>query len=296
VGSENRDRSAPQRVRELTAGGRDGSPLACTVRGCGLPLSRRGGAVVCPRGHSFDESRSGYLNLLQPNDRRSPHAGDSKTAVEARRRLLASGVFGAVVDAFVQRAAALDLGERPAVVDLGSGSGEALAALASIRPINGIGIDLSTTAVAHAAKQFPALTWVVANADRRLPLLDRSIDLVLSLHARRNPAECSRVLDRRRFLLVAVPAADDLIELRAVVQGEGIARDRTAALLDEHASLFTLVEHSTVRDRQWLDRAALLDLLRGTYRAERASAADRVAALDRLEVTLASELFLFAPR
>jgi 23S rRNA (guanine745-N1)-methyltransferase len=280
----------------MTTGGRDGSPLACTVRGCALPLSRRAGAVVCPRGHSFDQSRRGYLNLLQPNDRRSTRAGDSKTAIEARRRLLTAGVFGAVVDAFVRRAAALDLGERPAVVDLGSGSGEALAALASIRPVSGIGIDLSTTAAAHAANQFPALTWVVANADRRLPLLDRSIDLVLSLHGRRSPAECSRVLDRRRFLLVAIPAADDLIELRTVVLGERVARDRTRALLDEHASLFTLIEHSTVRDRQRLEQAALLDLLCGTYRGERTSAADRLAALDHLEVTLASEMFLFMAR
>jgi 23S rRNA (guanine745-N1)-methyltransferase len=280
----------------MTTGGRERSPLACTVRGCAMPLARRAGAVVCPRGHSFDESRRGYLNLLQPNDRRSPHAGDSKSAVEARQRLLAAGVFGAAVDAFVRRAATLDLGAQPTVVDLGCGSGEALAALASIRPIDGIGIDLSVTAVAHAARQFPALTWVVANADRRLPLLDRSIDLVLSLHARRSPAECWRVLDRQRFLLVAIPAADDLIELRAVVQGEGIARDRTTALLAEHAALFTPLEHFTVRERRSLDRSALLDLLRGTYRAERASAADRVAALDHLEVTLASEMFLLAAR
>ena len=27
---------------------------------------------VCPRGHAFDVARSGYVNLLQPQDRRSP--------------------------------------------------------------------------------------------------------------------------------------------------------------------------------------------------------------------------------
>ena len=51
-----------------------------------------------------------------------------------------------------------------------------------------------------------------------------------------------------------------------------------------------------VRERHRLERQALLDLLRGTYRAERDSVADRVEALDHLEVTLASEIFLFAPR
>jgi 23S rRNA (guanine745-N1)-methyltransferase len=276
--------------------GADRSLLACSVRGCALPLFPQAGGVVCARGHAFDEARSGYLNLLQPNDRRSLRAGDSKAAVEARARLLASGVLRAVVEAFVQHAVWLDLGDRPSVVDLGSGSGDALAELARIRPINGVGIDLSTTAIEHAAKRFPGLTWVVANADRRLPLLDGSVDLVWSLHARRNPAECARVLHRHGFLLVAIPALDDLIELRAVVQGEGMARDRTVALLTEHTPLFTLLEHAAVRKRHRLERPALLDLLRGTYRAERERFADRVEALDHLEVTLASEIFLFAPR
>jgi 23S rRNA (guanine745-N1)-methyltransferase len=274
----------------------DSPPLSCTVRGCALPLARRAGGVACVRGHSFDAARSGYLNLLQPYDRRSPRAGDSPAAVDARARLLASGVLRTIVDAFVQQAAALDLGDRPAVVDLGCGSGDALAAVARARSIDGIGLDLSAAAVDRAAKRFPGLTWVIANADRRLPLLDGAVDLVLSLHARRNPPECARVLHRSGFLLMAIPAPDDLIELRAVVQGEGTARDRTGPLLAEHAALFTLVDRSVVRERHRLERQALLDLLRGTYRAERASAADRVAALEHLEITLASEIFLFAPR
>lgn len=274
----------------------DCSFLACSVRGCGLPLSRRRGGVVCPRGHSFDQARSGYLNLLQPTDRRSPQAGDSRAAVEARARLHAAGIMRAVVDTVVQRAAALDCGAQPSVVDLGSGSGEALAALARGGPIRGVGIDLSTAAAEHAAKRHPALTWVVANADRHLPLLDHSVDLILSLHARRNPAECRRALGRHGVLLVAVPAADDLIELRTLVQGEGLARDRAETLLAEHAALFTVIERGIVRQRHRLERPALLDLLSGTYRAARASVADRVAALDHLEVTLASEIVLFAPR
>ena len=152
----------------------------------------------------------------------------------------------------MRRAARLDLGDAAVVVDLGCGSGDGLAALAGARPINGTGLDLSVAAIEQAAKRFPALAWVVANADRRLPILDGSVDLVLSLHARRNPPECARVLKPSGFLLVAIPAADDLIELRAVVQGEGIARDRTAALLTEHAALFTPLERTPVREQRRL--------------------------------------------
>ncbi len=272
------------------------SCLACSVRDCALPLSRRERAFVCASGHSYDVARSGYVNLLQPQDRRSRVAGDAKAAVDARARLLASGVGRVVLDTFVRTAAALDLGKRAVVVDLGSGAGDALAALSSMRPIGGVGIDLSTAATEHASRRFPALTWVVANADRRLPILDGSADLVLSLHARRNPSECARVLAPSGFLLIAVPAHDDLVELRTVVQGQGLERERADQLLAAHESFFTVVDRSSARERHQLERESLLDLLRATYRGERTSAATRVSALASLEVTLASEFFLLARR
>lgn len=268
-------------------------PLACTVRGCGLLLERRARAWTCARGHTHDVAREGYVNLLQPQDRRSLDAGDTKAAVEARARLLAAGIGRPVVDAFVARAAALMPADDAVVVDLGSGTGDALGALAARVPLAGIGLDLSTAAAAHAARRFPDLTWVVANADRHLPLIDGCVDLVLSLHARRNPAECARVLAPAGHLLVVVPAADDLIELRESVQGDRVERDRTERLIAEHAPLLRVVDRATVRVRQHASREQVLDLLRGTYRGERASLAPRVAALGALDVTVASDLLLF---
>jgi 23S rRNA (guanine745-N1)-methyltransferase len=238
-------------------------------------------------------ARSGYVNLLQPQDRRSRTAGDTPGAVEARARLLASGIGRHVLDLFVEHAAALTLPDSPCVVDLGSGSGDALAVLATLRPIDGVGVDLSAAAAEHAARHFPSLTWVVANADRRLPLLDASVDLVLSLHGRRNPAECARVLTRGGFMLVAVPAHDDLLELRAAVLGHALEHDRSDALIAEHAAFFTLVHRANAREQHLLERDALKDLLRATYRGERTSVAGRIDALERLEVTLASDFFLF---
>ena len=45
--------------------------LLCPVRDCHLALVREGQRVLCARGHSFDVARSGYINLLQPQERRS---------------------------------------------------------------------------------------------------------------------------------------------------------------------------------------------------------------------------------
>jgi 23S rRNA (guanine745-N1)-methyltransferase len=257
---------------------------------------RRDRTFVCPAGHAYDVARSGYVNLLQPQDRRSAAAGDSRQAIDARESLLASGVGRTLIDALTSRIRSLDLDDEPVVVDLGCGSGDALAALTAFGTSVGIGIDLSTPAIERASRRFPDRIWVVANADRRLPLLDRSVNVVVSLHARRNPPEVARVLHETGHLLVAVPAADDLIELRELVQGQRVERDRGEVVLAEHATQFELVERSVVREQHDLHRDALLSVLTGTYRGVRRGVADRVAALTRMRVTLASEVLVFRLR
>jgi 23S rRNA (guanine745-N1)-methyltransferase len=270
--------------------------LACTVRDCGQALTRVDASYRCDRGHAFDLARSGYVNLLQPQDRRSRHAGDSAAAVAARSRLLAAGIGAAAIAAIARLIGGREPRSRATIVDLGCGGGELLGGIADGAWISGIGLDLSTAAVDAAARRFPALTWVVANADRRLPLLDASVDAIVSLNGRRNPAEAARVLRPRGRLVVGVPAADDLIELREQVLGGRVERDRVDRVVDEHAARFDVEHRHAVRERRTLDRAALVDLLEGTYRGQRASHAGRIDAIDTLDVTSATDMISFVRR
>jgi len=80
------------------------------------------------------------------------------------------------------------------------------------------------------------------------------------------------------------------------VQGDAVSRDRTAQLVAEHDAHFEVVARSVTRQQHPLEREALHNLLRGTYRGERFSTSSRVAALDRLTVTLASDILVLAPR
>src|SRR3989442_1409083 len=80
--------------------------LVCPVRGCHMALAREDRRLLCPRGHSFDVARSGYVNLLQPQERRSKQAGDSKAVVAARRRLHDRGVTGPLLSAIGEMMAA----------------------------------------------------------------------------------------------------------------------------------------------------------------------------------------------
>lgn len=264
--------------------------LLCPVRHCGNPLTREERAFRCPRGHSFDIARSGYCNLLQPQDSKSKHPGDPKEAVLARRRFLEAGHGDFLRAALLETFDALALPARPAILDVGCGEGFFLGNLARKREIEGHGIDLSIPAVDLAARRWPDLSWFVVNADRTLPYADASFDLALSLTARRNAPELRRILKPGGLLLVAIPGEDDLIELREAVQGEGVRRDRVPTVLAELAGSFELETHRPLRQKTRLDAAALRDLLASTYRGARAKERRRAEDLGSMEITSSLDL------
>ena len=268
--------------------------LICPVRDCGQPLERRERALACPRGHSFDLARGGYVNLLQPQDRRSKEPGDPREAVEARRRLLDAGYGGALLGAILEEIRSLGLPTGTAVLDVGCGEGYYLGSLARELGFEAHGVDLSSAAIALAARRYPEGIWAVANADRSLPWATGAFDLVLSIDARLNPAEMRRVLKPGGRLLVAVPAADDLVELRAAVLGEGRLRDRLEGTAGRLASDFGLEARRTVRGSARLGGGEVRDALAATYRL-RESRTPRIEAIAGIDVTLSHELARFRP-
>jgi len=189
--------------------------------------------------------------------------------------------------------AALDLldpktGER--ILDVGCGEGSLLAALAASVPSDATGVDLSQPAIELAARRHPELGWVIANADRFLPCADGSADVVLVVSAHAAPRELRRVLAPGGRLVVVTPAADDLIELRAAVLGEGQQRPRIERLLGELAPLFGVEEQATVRHVAELDAAVARDALAASYRGARRSQQERLTGLGPMRVTMSFDL------
>lgn len=271
--------------------------LQCPVRGCGEPLTLGDRAAACRRGHTFDRAKSGYWNLLQPQDRRSAHPGDTKEAALARRRLFQAGHLDPLVDALREVIASLGLPNDPAVLDIGCGEGSLLDALTREFPgREAHGTDISAPALDLAARAFPDATWVVANADRTLPYQDNSCDLLLTLTARVNPPEARRLLAPGGALLVAVPGSDDLIELREAVLGRGDLRDRLDRTLALLGGDFEPADRTTLRYRADLDAPALADLLASSYRGARQSQRPRAEALEGLTVTMSRDVAVLRPR
>jgi len=270
--------------------------LRCTVRGCAGALLWEDAQLRCPAGHAFDRGREGYWNLLQPQDRRSPKAGDSDDAVSARRRWLARGFADGLAELMSARIESAGLAADAVLVDVGCGEGTLTARLFASRADSGCGIDLSTKAIRLASRLAPELTWIVANADRGLPFADGSVQLALSLFGRRPVPELARVVAASGLLLVVVPAEDDLLELREASQGEGVRRDRVGDVLAELSPAFDLAGRATWRHRARHDREALNDALAMSYRGARASERLRLAPVLELDVTLAAEILALVPR
>jgi len=146
------------------------------------------------------------------------------------------------------------------VLDIGSGEGFYLASLVQHSGCRGHGIDISIPASEAAAKRYPGCEWIVANADRFIPYSDQSFSRVLSLTARMNPDEFQRVLRSDGKLLVALPAPEDLIELR------GTGRDRAVRTIESFAPKFKLVDQQRVTTTADLDEEAIRNILLSIYR------------------------------
>jgi 23S rRNA (guanine745-N1)-methyltransferase len=243
--------------------------LICPVRDCRMTLIREERQLRCERGHSFDVARSGYINLLQPQDRRSKQPGDTVAALAGRRRLHERGVTEPLL-----RGIAETVGGAPAdtVLDAGCGDGFYLGSLALETGFKAHGIDISVTAIDAAARRYPGCEWIVANADRVVPYSDGSFSMVLSITGRMNSSEFRRVLRDDGHLLVAIPAPEDLLELR------GTGRDRVERTVETFAPSFTLVARRRAATTADLDAAAVHDALLSIYRpmTERPAKAMRV--------------------
>jgi 23S rRNA (guanine745-N1)-methyltransferase len=254
--------------------------LLCPVRNCQLPLVREERRALCARGHSFDIARSGYLNLLQPQDRRSREPGDSAAVVRARRRLHDRGVTAplrAAIGGMIS-ASASDI-----LLDAGCGDGFYAGTLGGEHGFDAHGVDISIPAIEAAARRYPKCEWIVANADRLLPYAGRSFSIVLSITGRMHASEFRRVVADDGRLLVALAAPEDLIELR------GAGRDRTARTIQTFAGGFQLDRQERVTTHADLDAAAASDVLASIYRPMRARPAEA------MRVTFSLDLLLFRP-
>ena len=266
--------------------------LRCTVRNCSHPLVHTEGRLACDAGHHFDPAKEGYWNLTQPQDKKSTNPGDNRDAVLARHRWLGRGHAAGLVT--VLKLWIPDSIPQMRILDLGCGDGSFGPWMFPGHATSYCGIDLSKPAMKLAARNWLEATWILANADRGLPVMDSSVDCVVSLFGRRPVAEIKRVLSETGRCIVAVPAEDDLIELREAVQKEGTHRNRVDAIIQEmDTNGLVCAEQKQWRTQVEIGADEIEDAFAMTYRARRWSEQKRIPSINTAKVTLAADLMLF---
>ncbi len=181
------------------------NPLRCPI--CGGSLSLRDKTVSCPKGHSFDMAREGYINLLR-SQKSGDRMGDSKDSARSRRDFLDKGYYQPLRDALI----ALFADKRGTVLDICCGEGYYTAALGENPALAVYGFDLSKEMVRLAAKRGGA-TCFVANLVS-IPVADGSFDYATHLFAPFHEREFSRILKPGGTLFSVVPGKKHLWALK----------------------------------------------------------------------------------
>ncbi|MGK5518599.1 putative RNA methyltransferase [Micromonospora sp. URMC 107] len=281
--------------------------LRCPV--CAQPLAEVAAgaarALRCPRRHSFDVARQGYVNLLAG---RAPHVGDTAEMVAARADFLSAGHYdlistalaAAATQAVEHLAGARPDGTYPLVVDAGAGTGRHLAAvLAALPDAAGLALDVSKPALRRAARAHPRAAAALADTWQRLPLADAGTAVLLNVFAPRNGAEFHRVLDPAGSLLVVTPAADHLTELvgaLGLLRVDPAKADRVAESLGGHFAPAASTVHRRELALTGPEVATLVGMGPSAWHADPAGLAARVAALpEPVRVTVAVRLTVWRP-
>jgi 23S rRNA (guanine745-N1)-methyltransferase len=281
--------------------------LACPV--CGEALTLDQTTAVCPRKHTFDRARSGYLNLLLSNKKQSVEPGDSPAMLQSRRAFLQGGYYdqmaaataNAVATAMAGRASAPS-GAEGQIADLGCGEGfftartkQTLAAAISPAPTC-YGVDISRPGIKMAASYGKDIHWVVASLHRS-PFLPQSLDAVLSIFAPIDAADVRRVIRDDGVLVTVTPGPDHLDALRIIIYTSVKPHPQTPALMLGD-TLFEPVSSTRVRYPIALEsQAQIMNLLAMTpyyWHISRATKA-AIEELTRLDLTVDASINVYRP-
>ncbi|HEU5223222.1 MAG TPA: hypothetical protein VFU07_06015 [Candidatus Lumbricidophila sp.] len=181
--------------------------------------------------------------------------------VHARLAALRSGAFDSLVavirtatDRSVARSAPQVPGEIR-LVDLGSGPGfYAAAATAGRSNVAVLVADRSPAALRASRAMLPHAERVVLDLWRPLPLNTACADVALNIFAPRNAEEYARIIRPGGTLIVAVPRANHLVELRDAPGMLSVPAGKRQQVAAQFAQVgFGVPTVTAVHDSVWVD-------------------------------------------
>lgn len=186
--------------------------LLCPI--CGENLNLQDRRYVCPKNHSFDIARQGYVNLLTVEQKHSRCPGDTRLQVLSRREFLDGGFYAPIAETLIQTARDLEISGT--VLDVGCGEGYYCVKLSQALGLSLTGVDISKEAVRLAAGKYKGHQWLCATA-AHIPVADASADLITSLFALTMPEEFHRIVKPGGYLFQVLAAQDHLLGLKTII-------------------------------------------------------------------------------
>lgn len=226
---------------------------------CAKALKQGERQYFCQSGHSFDIAKKGYVNLLLPGHTGAGNPGDSREMLQSRKEFLNEGYYerfsaelsDIAANSFATGASTGDSTSEGdsaiSLLDAGCGEGYYISRLKKRldekfigRETDIYGIDVSRPAINLAAGRSREIRFAVASS-YHIPILSRSLDLILCIFAPRDESEFSRILKPSGRLIVAAPGPRHLYSFRKLLYGgaEEIGQKGTVGegfkLLEQHS-------------------------------------------------------------
>ncbi len=262
---------------------------------CDAAMQKQEKGVHCLNGHCFDAAKSGYVNLLPVQQKRTKQPGDNLQMVRARRDFLQAGYYAPFQQAMCELVVSA-LPQKGILLDAGCGDGYYTAAVVNAlqevgKNVQVYGVDISKYAVDLAAKHCKTASFAVGSVFH-LPVSDHCCDGLISLFAPYAGTEFQRVLKPNGMMILGIPAARHLMGLKQAIYDTPYENEVKPYELDG----FSFVGKRTIEAVILLpNQTAIQNLFMMTpyYYKTGQKEQVRLAALETLETEIAFELLQY---
>lgn len=259
---------------------------------CQQPLQQSERTWRCENRHAFDEAKSGYLNLLPVQQKKSKQPGDDKTMLNARRCFHDAKGYAPLMGALVNVIAEYMSAEQSLTLfDAGCGEGSYLGYIAQAlteqgRTVQASGSDIAKHAVDLAAKRYKECFFAVASSVS-LPLADASQNVMLQVFAPGSDSEYQRLIAPGGLLITVDPAQQHLWSIKQAIYDNPREHEVHFAEKPGFTQLIAKRVSFTVDLANAQTRLALLEMTPYYWRLPKDKADDVFADITRVEADFA---------
>ena len=271
--------------------------LKCPV--CDEPLNRFDKVFSCPKRHSFDIAKKGYVNLLLANQTHSEASGDSKMMIDARERFLKTDKYSCLKNQIIEiikEYASKDI----VFGDMACGEGYYTNSIHKHfldhgYDISTYGIDISKAginacSIKQRALKLDNLLFIIGNLFY-LPFLNDSFDVLLNCFAKIEKEEFLRCLKKNGVYIRVLPNKEHLLNMKQILYENVYLNEEK----EEEIQGFSLLKKVEVNDEIELNNQEIIDLFMMTpyyYKSSKESA-ERLCKLNYLKTKISFSILVY---